>query len=122
MNIFNSINSYSSSTLNIGTLGKLPYNITKLFNRGFLAAARGKYYSKYYNPLGIVNAGDAFNSMLLNILSFLRIHTASRCQFFYYFLYYFTYSLFLTTLLAYLRLVRPRLLALPFFLNSTFKV
>ena len=37
MNIFNSINSYSSSTLNIGTLGKLPYNITKLFNRGFLA-------------------------------------------------------------------------------------
>ena len=35
-NIFNSIDFYSSSTLNIGTLGKLPYNITKLFNRGFL--------------------------------------------------------------------------------------
>ena len=36
MNIFNSIDSYSSSTLNIGALGKLPYNITNLFNRGFL--------------------------------------------------------------------------------------
>ena len=36
INIFNSINSYSSSTFNIGALGKLPYNITKLFNRGFL--------------------------------------------------------------------------------------
>jgi hypothetical protein len=35
-NIFNSIDSYSSSTLDIGALGKLPYNITKLFNRGFL--------------------------------------------------------------------------------------
>ena len=35
-NIFNSINSYSSSTLNIGALGKLPRNITKLFNRDFL--------------------------------------------------------------------------------------
>jgi hypothetical protein len=35
-NIFNSINSYSSSTLNIGDIGKLPYNITKLF-RGSLA-------------------------------------------------------------------------------------
>jgi hypothetical protein len=36
MNIFNSINSYSSSTLNIYALGKLSYNIIKLFNRGFL--------------------------------------------------------------------------------------
>ena len=36
INIFNSINSYSSSTLNIGALGKLPYNITNPFNRGFL--------------------------------------------------------------------------------------
>ena len=36
-NIFNSINSCSSSTLNAGALGKLPHNITKLFNRGFLA-------------------------------------------------------------------------------------
>ena len=36
INIFNSINSYSGSTLNIGALGKLPYNITKVFNRGFL--------------------------------------------------------------------------------------
>jgi len=35
-NIFNNINSYSSSTLNIGALSKLPYNITKLFNRDFL--------------------------------------------------------------------------------------
>ena len=37
MNIFNSINSYSSSIFNTGTLGKLPSNIIKLFNRGFLA-------------------------------------------------------------------------------------
>ena len=36
INIFNNINSYSGSTLNINTLGKLPYNITKLFNRDFL--------------------------------------------------------------------------------------
>ena len=35
-NIFNNIDSCSSSTLNIGAIGKLPYNITKLF-RGFLA-------------------------------------------------------------------------------------
>ena len=37
MNIFNNINSCFSSTFNTDTLGKLPYNITKLFNRDFLA-------------------------------------------------------------------------------------
>jgi hypothetical protein len=37
MNIFNNINSCSGFTFNIGTLGKLPYNTTKLFDRGFLA-------------------------------------------------------------------------------------
>jgi len=36
MNIFNSIDFCSGFTLNIGALGELPYNITKLFNRGFL--------------------------------------------------------------------------------------
>ena len=36
INIFNNINSYFSSTLSIGTLGKLPRNITKLPNRDFL--------------------------------------------------------------------------------------
>ena len=39
INIFNNINSYSSFIFNTGTLGKLPSNIIKLFNRGFLAAA-----------------------------------------------------------------------------------
>jgi len=39
MNIFDNINSYSGSgsTLDIGAIGKLPYNITELFNRDFLA-------------------------------------------------------------------------------------
>jgi hypothetical protein len=73
----------------------------------------------HYNLAGVVNIGSIFNgSILLNILSSLRTPTANYYLFFY---YYFAYSLRFITLLAYLKLVRLRLLAL-LFLNSTFKV